>query len=69
MQRRMAMILHKFNTWFVKFPSCYYVIDFFEVVTDFTALQLSPHFLKKILVLNFKKNKPLHPSKLCGKFR
>ena len=32
----MAMILHKFYIQFVKFPSFYYVIDFFEMVTDFT---------------------------------
>ena len=31
----------------VKFPSCYYVIDFFDVVNDFTILQLSPHFLEE----------------------
>ena len=31
------MILHKFYLQFVKFPSCYYVIDFFKVITDFTT--------------------------------
>ena len=29
---------------FTTMPSCYYVIDFFEVVTDFTILQLSDIF-------------------------
>ena len=31
----MVMILHKIYIQFVKFHSCYYVIDFFDVVTDF----------------------------------
>ena len=51
--RRMAMILHKLYIEFVKFPSCYYVIDFFEVVNDFNIYQLSPHFFKNTSILHF----------------
>ena len=46
----MEIILKNVYIQFVKFPSCnmYYVIDFFEMVFDFTFLQLLPHILRRI---------------------
>ena len=41
------MILHKFYIYFVKFPICYYVIDFFEVVTDFLIVLF---FLEELIL-------------------
>ena len=53
LQSTIAMLLHKFLHLICKFPSCYYLIDldFFEVVTDFTILQLSPHFVYNDLAI------------------
>ena len=56
----MAMILHKFYTYFVKFPSCYYRFfrsghwfHYFAVITTF--------FKMKNTSLNLKKNKTSSP--------
>ena len=49
----------------MKFHSCYYVIDFFEVVTDFTILRYHDIF-KENLALNLNKDKFPSPQKaLC----
>ena len=44
------------------------MMDLFEMVTDFTILQLSPHIFFRRICPFIEIINPLYPSKLCVKF-